>query len=87
MRFAGSDITESDVQEFTRARLARYKCPKYVFFVDEYPQTASGKIQKYKLRDLAAEKLGLSDVKVFAGDADEPDASDDACVVRGTGGA
>ncbi len=84
MRFAGSDITESDVQEFTRARLARYKCPKYVFFVDEYPQTASGKIQKYKLREMAAEKIGVADVKVFASGAD---ASDDECVVQGTGGA
>lgn len=68
-RFAGSDITEGDVQEYTRARLARYKCPKYVFFVEEFPQTASGKIQKYKLRDIAAEQLGLDDVKVFASDS------------------
>jgi fatty-acyl-CoA synthase len=86
MRFAGSDITESDVQEFTRARLARYKCPKYVFFVEEYPQTASGKIQKYKLRDLAAEKIGVTDVKVFASEAEGAEGSDE-CLVRGTGGA
>ena len=65
-RSAGSDISEGDVQEFARARMARYKAPKYVFFVDEFPQTASGKIQKFKLRDMAAEALGLADVKVFA---------------------
>ncbi len=70
-RFDGSTITESDVQEFTRARLARYKCPKYVFFVDEYPLTASGKVQKYKLREMAAEAVGVADVKVFASDAPE----------------
>jgi acyl-CoA synthetase (AMP-forming)/AMP-acid ligase II len=89
VKFAGSDITESDVQEFARARIARYKAPKYVFFVDEYPMTASGKIQKYKLRDMAAETLGLTDVKVFASDADsaDPDATDNECAVRGTGGA
>jgi fatty-acyl-CoA synthase len=63
---AGADITEGDVQEFARARMARYKAPKYVFFVDEYPMTASGKIQKFKLRDMAAETLGLGDVNVFA---------------------
>ncbi len=68
-RFDGSDISESDVREFTRARLARYKCPKYVFFVDEFPQTASGKIQKYKLRETATERLGLGEVKVFASQA------------------
>ncbi len=66
---AGADITEGDVQEFARARMARYKAPKYVFFVDEYPMTASGKIQKFKLRDMAAESLGLSAVKVFASEA------------------
>ncbi len=70
-RFDGSTISESDVQEFTRARLARYKCPKYVFFVDEFPQTASGKIQKYKLREMAAEMVGVKDVKVFASEAPE----------------
>ena len=50
----GADITESDVQEFARARMARYKAPKHVFFVDQFPLTASGKIQKYKLREEAA---------------------------------
>ncbi|KAF0208666.1 MAG: fatty-acyl-CoA [Actinobacteria bacterium] len=69
-RAAGSDITEGDVQEYARARMARYKAPKHVFFVDEFPQTASGKIQKYKLRDMAAEALGLTDVKVFASEAE-----------------
>jgi fatty-acyl-CoA synthase len=88
MRFAGSDITESDVQEFTRARLARYKCPKFVFFVDEYPQTASGKIQKYKLREMAAELAGVEDVRVFASEAEagDSDATENECAVRGTGG-
>jgi fatty-acyl-CoA synthase len=61
----GADIAESDVQEFARARIARYKAPKYVFFVDEFPMTASGKIQKYKLRDMAKEQLGIT-ATVFA---------------------
>jgi fatty-acyl-CoA synthase len=58
-RSAGSDISESDVQEFARARMARYKAPKHVFFVEAFPMTASGKIQKYKLRDMAKEQLGI----------------------------
>ncbi|HEY5517630.1 MAG TPA: AMP-binding protein [Coriobacteriia bacterium] len=70
-RKAGSDVTEGDVQEYARARMARYKAPKYVFFVDEFPMTASGKIQKYKLRDMAAEALGLTEAKVFASEADD----------------
>ena len=62
---AGADLTEGDVQEFARARMARYKAPKYVFFVDEFPMTASGKIQKYILRDMAKETLGIH-LDVFA---------------------
>jgi fatty-acyl-CoA synthase len=65
-RKADADLTEEDVQEYARARIARYKAPKHVFFIDEYPMTASGKIQKYKLREMAAEELGRADVAVFA---------------------
>lgn len=59
-RSEGSDITEEDVRDFSHARMARYKAPKHVFFVDEFPLTASGKIQKFKLREMAAEALGLN---------------------------
>jgi len=80
----GADITESDVQEFARARMARYKAPKHVFFVDQFPLTASGKIQKYKLREMASEALGLTEVKVFASDAEgaDPEVTDNECQVR-----
>jgi fatty-acyl-CoA synthase len=54
-----SDLTEEDVKEFCRENIARYKVPFYVDFVEEYPMTASGKIQKYKLRDAAVERYGL----------------------------
>ena len=47
--------------------MARYKAPKYVFFVGEFPMTASGKIQKYKLREMATEFLDI-DIRVFAGE-------------------
>jgi fatty-acyl-CoA synthase len=73
-----ADLSEGDVQEFCRARMARYKAPKYVFFVDAFPMTASGKIQKYKLREMAAEQLGLTEVKVFASEASGGDDCQDA---------
>ena len=57
IRAEGSEITATDVQEYCYQKMARYKAPKYVWFVDSYPMTASGKIQKYKLRDTAAEWL------------------------------
>ena len=47
-------MNETDVQDFCRNKISFYKVPKYVAFVDEYPQTASGKIMKYKLREQSA---------------------------------
>ena len=48
-----------DVEEYCRENIAYYKVPEYVDFVDDYPMTASGKIQKYKLREAAIERYGL----------------------------
>jgi fatty-acyl-CoA synthase len=53
----GSDLTDIEVREFCYDRMARYKAPKYVCFVEEFPMTGSGKIQKFKLRDLITEWL------------------------------
>jgi len=53
----GTSLSAEDVQDYCRGQIARYKIPKYVFFVDEYPMTASGKIQKYKLSQLSLELL------------------------------
>jgi fatty-acyl-CoA synthase len=55
----GSDLTEEEVKEYCRENIARYKVPHYVDFVEDYPMTASGKIQKYKLREAAIERYGL----------------------------
>ena len=48
----GADIHESDVRDFCTGKISRYKIPKYVFFIDEFPMTGSGKIQKFKLKDV-----------------------------------
>ncbi|MDI9624555.1 MAG: AMP-binding protein [Methanothermobacter sp.] len=53
----GADIKEEDVRDYAIERIARYKVPKHVFFVDEFPLTASGKVQKFKLREMAIELL------------------------------
>ncbi|MEI6502160.1 MAG: AMP-binding protein, partial [Armatimonadota bacterium] len=58
MLHENADVTEEDIRDLCRQKMARYKAPKYVFFVDSFPQTASGKIQKYKLRDMATESIG-----------------------------
>jgi len=45
-------MSEEDVRDFCRDKIGRYKIPRYVFFVDGYPLTSSGKIQKYLLREM-----------------------------------
>ena len=51
------DVTEADIRDFCIGSIARYKVPKYVFFVDEFPLTTSGKIQKYKLGEIGLKLL------------------------------
>ncbi|NLT52421.1 MAG: AMP-binding protein, partial [Ignavibacteria bacterium] len=60
----GVNICEEDVIDFCRGKISRFKIPKYVFFVENYPMTASGKIQKYKLREMALEILKEKKIKV-----------------------
>lgn len=55
----GARLTKEEVQAYCVNKIAKYKIPSYVLFVDSYPTTASGKIQKYKLRQQAIEELGL----------------------------
>ncbi len=52
-------LTEEEVREFVKENVAKHKIPQYVEFVDAFPMTASGKIQKFKMREDAIKKLGL----------------------------
>jgi len=54
-----TDLTVEELKDFCRHRIAFYKTPAHFFIVDSLPQTASGKIQKFKLRDLAKQLLGI----------------------------
>ncbi|MBO8449668.1 MAG: AMP-binding protein [Spirochaetes bacterium] len=59
----GAKLTEEDVIEFCRGKIAKYKFPQLVMFMDEFPMTGSGKIQKFKLTEIGTkyrkEVLGL----------------------------
>ncbi len=57
----GMEMTEDEVRGYCQDKIASYKIPKYVKFVDGYPMTASGKIQKFKLREMAIKELSLED--------------------------
>lgn len=55
----GSTLDENAIREYCRKRLAHYKVPRYVRFVDSFPQTVTGKIQKFKIREHMIESLGV----------------------------
>jgi fatty-acyl-CoA synthase len=55
----GVTADPEEFREFCRGRLAHYKIPRYVFLIDQFPAVASGKIQKFKLREIAIRELGL----------------------------
>lgn len=59
------DMCTEDVREFCKGKISRHKIPKYVFFLDNFPMTGSGKIQKYKLREMSLELCKQQGVEVI----------------------
>ena len=57
----GTDLTGEDVMEFCRDRIAHYKIPRYVRFTEEFPMTVTGKVQKYKMREVTVAELDLGE--------------------------
>jgi len=55
----GVTLTEEELRNFCKDRIAHYKVPRYWKFVNEFPMTISGKIRKVEMREIAAEELGL----------------------------
>ena len=51
--------TKEELIEFVREGLSKFKAPRYVLLMDSFPMTASGKIQKFKLREMGVDLLGL----------------------------
>lgn len=60
----GQSLTEEEIKEYCRGQIARYKIPKYIFFIEAYPMTASGKIQKYKLKDVGLKLLKEQGIEI-----------------------
>ena len=60
----GAEIDRDSVAAFCEGKIAHYKVPRYVATVDEFPMTVTGKVQKFKLRELAIEQLGLEEAAV-----------------------
>jgi len=58
---SATSCTEEEIREFCRGRIAHYKVPRYVRFVEAFPATVTGKIQKYQMRATMIEELGLTE--------------------------
>ena len=54
-----SSVTSQQIRDYCKGKIARYKIPQYIKFVDSYPMTITGKIQKYKIREIAIQELRL----------------------------
>jgi len=56
----GAAVTEEEVRGFCQGRIAHFKIPRYIRFVDEFPMTVTGKVQKFVIRQRMIEALGLT---------------------------
>jgi fatty-acyl-CoA synthase len=55
----GAELDEDELREFCRGRISRFKIPRYIRFVDEFPLTVTGKVQKFRMRELEVVERGL----------------------------
>jgi fatty-acyl-CoA synthase len=55
----GASLTGDAIRAYCKGKIATYKIPRYYKFVDSYPMTVTGKVQKFKMREVAIEELGL----------------------------
>jgi fatty-acyl-CoA synthase len=55
----GEELTEEEVKEFCRGKIAHYKIPRYIRFVTEFPMSITGKIQKFRMREISIRELHL----------------------------
>src|SRR5574344_474846 len=61
----GTKLEESDIKDFCKGKIAHYKIPKYIFFIDEFPMTGSGKIQKFKLKELSLKLCAEKGIEII----------------------
>jgi fatty-acyl-CoA synthase len=57
---AGETATAEELRGFCKGKIAHYKVPRHVWFVQEFPMTVTGKLQKYRMREIAVEKMATA---------------------------
>jgi fatty-acyl-CoA synthase len=62
----GASLTEEELREFSRGKIAYNKVPRYIKFVESFPMTVTGKVQKFKMRETAIQELGLAEAAAVA---------------------
>jgi fatty-acyl-CoA synthase len=62
----GARTSPAELEKFCRGRIATYKIPRYWKFVDEFPMTVTGKVQKFRMREIAITDLALQSDGVVA---------------------
>ena len=62
----GASLTEEGLRDYCRGQIAHFKIPRYVKFVDGFPMTVTGKVQKFKMRESAIDELGLDQAAAIA---------------------
>jgi fatty-acyl-CoA synthase len=60
---AGETANEEEIRAFCRGQIAHFKIPRYVRFVDEFPMTVTGKVQKFVIRERMMDELGIAAAK------------------------
>ncbi|GFS55390.1 medium-chain acyl-CoA ligase ACSF2, mitochondrial [Trichonephila inaurata madagascariensis] len=55
----GMSLNEKEVKEFCKEKISHFKIPRYIMFVEDFPKTHSGKIKKFEMSKISAEKLNL----------------------------
>jgi fatty-acyl-CoA synthase len=58
---AGATATEDEIREFCTGKIAHYKIPQFIRFVDAFPMTVTGKIQKFRIREIEIRERGLAE--------------------------
>jgi fatty-acyl-CoA synthase len=61
VRREGAELTGEELTDYCRGKIAHFKVPRHIKFVDEFPMTVTGKVQKFRMRESAIEDLGLQD--------------------------
>jgi fatty-acyl-CoA synthase len=58
----GQELTEDELKAYCAGKIAHFKVPRYVRFTEDFPMTVTGKVQKFKMREVSTAELGLTDV-------------------------